>query len=203
LNAPQKSALVVDDSQTARVILQQMLSKHELHVVSVACAEEALEHLRHHQPDVIFMDHMLPGMDGLQALKAIKADPRSATIPVLMYTARLGDGYAEQARAQGAIGILSKQLRRAELYQVLLGLGLVADRRLEDDDLDLPEPGPTQSEEGGWRSWMVTAAVVLILSTVIVSGFTLYHSDASARPQAGEPAYDAAPTALARPGERP
>ena len=66
--------------------------------------EQALDYLTHQQPDVIFMDHLMPGMDGFQAVQAIKNNPRTATIPIMMYTSQEGELYLSQARALGAIG---------------------------------------------------------------------------------------------------
>ena len=94
-----------------------------------ASAEDALELLKRQPVDVIFMDHTMPGMDGLEAVSAIKKNPRTAMIPVMMYTAKEGEVYVGQARALGAIGVLPKQVRPAELFEVLLNLGLVTDRR--------------------------------------------------------------------------
>jgi CheY-like chemotaxis protein len=122
-------ALVVDDSKTARVTLKRMLEKHDLHVDTVESAQQALDYLVHKTPGVIFMDHMMPGMDGLQAVQAIKSNPATATIPIMMYTSKEGDLYVSQARALGAIGILPKQVEPAELFEVLTSLGLVSERR--------------------------------------------------------------------------
>ena len=98
-----KCALIVDDSRTAREVLRRMLEAHELRVETAESAEAALEYLSAHRPDVIFMDHMMPGMDGFQAVKAIKENPATATIPVMMYTSQSGDLYVGQARALGAV----------------------------------------------------------------------------------------------------
>jgi len=137
----QKTALVVDDSKTARVILSRMLENHGLEVDTAESAEQALEYLRHDRPNVIFMDHMMPGMDGLQAVQEIKKDLRTATIPILMYTAKQGEVYMGEARALGAVGILSKQVRPAEVFKVLVGLGLASDRREKTVELrDANEP---------------------------------------------------------------
>ncbi len=122
-------ALVVDDSKTARVTLQRMLEKQGLDVDALESAQAALHYLINKVPDVIFMDHMMPGMDGFQAVEAIKNNPDTATIPIMMFTSKGGDLYVSQARALGAIGILPKEVQPAELYQVLTNLGLVKDRR--------------------------------------------------------------------------
>ncbi len=124
-----KHALVVDDSKSARIALKRMLEKHHLIVDFAETGEEAIEFLKAHPVDVIFMDHSMPGMDGLEAVSVIKADPRTAMIPVMMYTAKEGEVYVGQARALGAIGVLPKQVHPAELFDVLLKLGLVEERR--------------------------------------------------------------------------
>lgn len=122
-------ALVVDDSRTARETLKRMLEKHNLDADTVDSAQAALDYLKDHTPDVIFMDHMMPGMDGFQAVEAIKGNPDTATIPIMMYTSKEGDLYVSQARALGAVGILPKQVEHAELFEVLNKLGLVRERR--------------------------------------------------------------------------
>ena len=103
-----KTALIVDDSASARFILSRLLSEHELNVDTAESAEDALDYLARQRPDVIFMDHLMPGMDGFQAVKAIKANPATATIPIMMYTSQEGELYVGQARALGAVGVLPK-----------------------------------------------------------------------------------------------
>lgn len=124
-----KHALVVDDSRTAQIALKSQLEEHELVVELAASGEEALEFLERHSVDVIFMDHVMPGMDGLQALAAIKRNPRTATIPVMMYTTKEGEVYVGQARALGGLGVLPKNVQPHVLFDMLLNLGLVKDHR--------------------------------------------------------------------------
>src|SRR5262249_7029737 len=127
-----KRALIVDDSKSARVFLARILEKYEIDVDNAENAEAAIEYLGHHRPDVIFMDHMMPGMDGFQAVQAIKNNPRTATIPILMYTSQEGELYLGQARALGAVGVLPKQIKPADVSKVLYQLHLVADRRTSE-----------------------------------------------------------------------
>jgi CheY-like chemotaxis protein len=124
-----KRALIVDDSRSARLFLARILEKHELDVDSVDSAEAAIGYLASRRPDVIFMDHQMPGMDGLQAVQAIKNDSRTATIPIMMYTSQEGEVYLGQARALGAVGVLPKQIKHADVSKVLYQLHLIADRR--------------------------------------------------------------------------
>jgi CheY-like chemotaxis protein len=124
-----KRALIVDDSKSARLFLARILEKYDLDVDNAENAEAAIEYLASHRPDVIFMDHMMPGMDGFQAVQAIKNNPRTATIPIMMYTSQEGELYLGQARALGAVGVLPKQIKQADVSKVLYQLHLVADRR--------------------------------------------------------------------------
>jgi len=105
-----------------------MLEQHNLDVDTAESAEQALEYLTTHRPDVIFMDHLMPGMDGFQAVQAIKNNPRTATIPIMMYTSQEGDLYVGQARALGAMGVLPKQLKPVDVSKVLYQLNLMPDR---------------------------------------------------------------------------
>ena len=124
-----KRALIVDDSRSARVILSRMLEGYGLEVDTSESAELALEYLRQARPDVIFMDHLMPGMDGFQAIQAIKGNPDTATIPVIMYTSQEGELYVSQARALGAVGVLPKTVKHADVSRVLYQLRLLPERR--------------------------------------------------------------------------
>jgi len=133
-----KRALVVDDSKSARIALKRLLEDQDLEVSLAESGEEAINMLRHESVDVIFMDHTMPGMDGLEALSAIKGNPLTATIPVMMYTTKEGEVYVSQARALGAIGVLPKQFQPHVLFDMLLDLGLVNDRRAPAGEAPAP-----------------------------------------------------------------
>jgi CheY-like chemotaxis protein len=134
-----RRALVVDDSRTARVILRRMLEQHKLVVDTAESAQDALDYLTYERPHVIFMDHMMPGMDGFQAVKAIKNDPKTAMIPIMMYTSKGGEVYLGEARALGAVGVLNKQVQPVELLQVLQRLHL-----LEEESRPVPQESPAK-----------------------------------------------------------
>lgn len=135
-----KRALVVDDSKSARFSLKRLLEDQGLEVCLADSGEAAIDLLKGELVDVIFMDHNMPGMDGLEALTTIKSDPRTATIPVMMYTTREGEVYVSQARALGAIGVLPKQFEPHVLFDMLLELGLVTDRRTTAHDQAASDP---------------------------------------------------------------
>jgi len=131
-----KSALIVDDSPTARRALGKVLERHRIAVETAGSAEEALDYLAEARPDVIFMDHLMPGMDGFQAVRAIKNNPATATIPIMMYTSQAGELYVGQARALGAVGVLPKQIKPIQVADTLKSLNLIA---LPDVALDTSE----------------------------------------------------------------
>jgi len=138
-NPLNKTALIVDDSKSARVVLKRMLEAHELDVDTAESAESALDYLNAHRPDVIFMDHLMPGMDGFEAVTAIKNNPDTATIPIMMYTSQKGELYVGQARALGAVGVLPKQVEPVEVSKVLESLRVIGDevdRRDRRDETD-------------------------------------------------------------------
>jgi CheY-like chemotaxis protein len=151
-----KRALIVDDSRSARVILSRMLEQHGLAVDTAETAEQALEYLQHKRPDVIFLDHLMPGMDGFQAVQIIKGNPQTATIPLMMYTSQEGELYVSQARALGAIGVLPKTVRPADVSRLLYQLHLLPDRRQDRSALFEPaerepeshRPAPVQHAAG-------------------------------------------------------
>jgi CheY-like chemotaxis protein len=150
-----KHALVVDDSKSAQLALKRQLEQHDLMVSLADSGEDALDFLEHQTVDVIFMDHTMPGMDGLQALAAIKRNPRTAMIPVMMYTTKEGEVYVGQARALGGLGVLPKEVHPQVLFDMLVRLGLVQDRRVAEAtpadaprrrSTDIPEDGGQPSE---------------------------------------------------------
>ncbi|TDJ46403.1 MAG: response regulator [Gammaproteobacteria bacterium] len=120
-----KCALIVDDSRTAREALGRVLRQHQLRVEMAESAEDALAQLGDFRPDVIFMDHLMPGMDGFQAVRVIKNNPATATIPIMMYTSQAGELYVGQARALGAVGVLPKQIKPVQVSETLEQLNLL------------------------------------------------------------------------------
>lgn len=117
-----KHALIVDDSQLAQYVLKKMLKEEDIDAECSASAEEALDYLKSNKPDVIFLDHTMPGMNGLELLKLLKNDAVTQEIPVMMYTSQEDQRYTEKAIDLGAIEVLPKQLKRPDLHRVLITL---------------------------------------------------------------------------------
>jgi CheY-like chemotaxis protein len=134
-----KNALIVDDSRSARIMLQRLLEKMNVVSLAVESAEEAIIYLESKCPDVIFMDHMMPGMDGLEATQTIKNNPKTENIPTIMYTSKEGDGYNILAKSHGASGVLPKP---ASQQAVMAVIDALADTAANDVPPTKPAPLP-------------------------------------------------------------
>ena len=128
-----KQALIVDDSQLAQFVLKKMLREEAIAAECSGSAEDALEYLKTNKPDIIFLDHTMPGMNGLEVLEVIKQDSSTRHIPVMMYTSQEDRRYAEKAMALGAIDVLPKQLKRPDLHRILITLD--ADKKFDSPQL--------------------------------------------------------------------
>lgn len=124
-----KTALIIDDSRLACKIMENMLDGMGLKSASVFSAEEALDYLSRKLPDIIFLDHSMPDMDGLETIKLIKANPRTATVPVMMYTAKEGEVYVGQARALGAVDVVPKGVEKDQLSRALSKMGFLDEEK--------------------------------------------------------------------------
>jgi CheY-like chemotaxis protein len=119
-----KTALVVDDSRVARLTLSKLLQSQGFDIVEQGSGEDALQWLQQAAPapDIIFMDVMMPGIDGLTATREIKAAPDLSAIPVVVCTGKDTEADLQQALASGAAAVLSKPPAADELSQLLSGL---------------------------------------------------------------------------------
>ncbi len=114
------TALVIDDSKSARIMLSRLVQKNGLEVNMVESGEEAINYLATNPlPDVIFMDHMMPGMDGLETTRIITQNNLTSHIPILMYTSKEGDAYEAELKESGAYGMLGKPAKPERLKELI------------------------------------------------------------------------------------
>lgn len=118
-------ALVVDDSQIARYMLSGRLADLGFKVDLADSAETALARLERGLPDVVFMDHLLPGIDGLEAVRRLRGQTRTASLPIIMYTSQDGEDYVDRARDAGANDIYTKTSDEIRLAVILRRLDLL------------------------------------------------------------------------------
>jgi CheY-like chemotaxis protein len=110
------TVLVVDDEEPVRDLMQRFLVKEGFRVVTAPGGEEGLRLARELKPDAITLDVMMPGMDGWAVLAALKADPETADIPVVMVT--IVDD-KNMGYALGATDYLTKPVDRNRLLAIL------------------------------------------------------------------------------------
>jgi len=122
---PRQRALVVDDSRIARHVLSGMLQRRGFEVETADSAEAGLRQLTGELPDVVFMDHLLPGMQGLEAVRKLRAQIDSADMRIVMYTSQEGDLFADVARTAGADDVFVKTADSKSLDTILKRLGLL------------------------------------------------------------------------------
>ena len=83
-----ETVLVVDDEENIRELVRYNLDREGYRVTTVGSGEEALHHVRSNVPDLIVLDLMLPGIDGLDVCKELKNDAQTAHIPIVMLTVK-------------------------------------------------------------------------------------------------------------------
>ncbi len=103
-----RRVLVVDDDDDVREVTSfslELIGGYE--VIDADRGATAIELARSHQPDLVLLDVMMPGMDGPATFRALRADPVTAHIPVVLLTAKAQVGL-DRDEAEGLAGIISK-----------------------------------------------------------------------------------------------
>lgn len=120
--APGMKVLIVDDNVINRKVARSFLKSYEFDLAEAESGPEAIELVRANRYDIIFMDHMMPGMDGIEAVEIIRRDcGENGTAPVIVaLTANAMEGMREQFLQSGFQDFIPKPLDRRELNQLLL-----------------------------------------------------------------------------------
>jgi two-component system, cell cycle response regulator DivK len=118
---PGEPILIVDDNPLNLKLIRVLLRSEGYEVRTSADAEGALTALQEFRPAVILMDLQLPGIDGLELTRRLKADPATRDITIIALTAYAMKGDEEKARAAGCDGYLTKPIDTAAFSNVLAG----------------------------------------------------------------------------------
>jgi two-component system cell cycle response regulator DivK len=100
--------LVVEDQQDNRQILRDLLTSADFEVIEAEDGEAGLAAAAVHRPDLILMDIQLPGLDGYEATRRLKADATLHAIPVIAVTSYASNSDIDKARAAGCDAFVSK-----------------------------------------------------------------------------------------------
>ena len=114
-----KKVLLVDDSNTVLMMEKMILSKGPYEVVTARDGAEGVVKARSEQPDVILLDVVMPNLDGLSACAAIRSEPSTAHIPIVMVTTRGEEQNIETAFRNGCTDYVTKPINGLELLTKL------------------------------------------------------------------------------------
>src|SRR5574337_174482 len=169
--------LVVDDSPTIRAVLGKMLGQDGHLVRKVGDGETAIEVARTGLPDLIFLDIVMPGMNGFAVLRALRRDPLTRDIPIVMISGNLQATEQFYVQRFGADDFMKKPFGRGEVFARIRHLthsvrlvvrprtgtpplptepALTPDERAAIPDIAMPDPQdmvPPQAEESRAARW--------------------------------------------------
>ncbi len=112
-----KRILVVDDDTNLRLLLRTTLEDSEVEVIEAADGNEALEVALKERPDLVVLDWMMPGMTGLELTRRLRADARTARMPIILLTAKGQDDDRAEGLEAGADHFLVKPFSPLELLE--------------------------------------------------------------------------------------
>jgi two-component system alkaline phosphatase synthesis response regulator PhoP len=121
-----KKILLVDDSATVLMMERMILAAERFEIVTASNGLEGQEKAKSERPDLILMDIVMPQMTGIQACKALRADPATRDIPIILVTTRGEADSMEQGYESGCNDYVTKPVNSAELLSKvrnLLGAG--------------------------------------------------------------------------------
>jgi len=107
--------LICDDTKTLLDFLELVFEKQGFEVIKTGFGEAALKAADAQSPDIALVDVMMPGIDGLEVCRRLRANPKTAKLPILLYSAIVGEEVRRDALAAGADEFIGKTLHHAEL----------------------------------------------------------------------------------------
>lgn len=119
MSGTKAKVLCVDDDHGQRLLLSFLLERQGLDVRTANSGEEGVAVAQEWIPDLILMDLMMPGMNGFQAAEILRADPRTANIPILALTAFGEEKMQAEAETAGINGFVLKTILPADLLDTL------------------------------------------------------------------------------------
>jgi twitching motility two-component system response regulator PilH len=114
--------LICDDSQTDLLNLKNALADTPCRLITASNGDEAVEKAKSEQPDVIFLDIVMPGMDGYAACRTLRDDPETQHIPVIFVSSKHQRADRVWAQMQGAKDLIAKPYEAKEITEKLAAL---------------------------------------------------------------------------------
>jgi len=117
-----KTILNVEDNEYNLKIVRQLLSRTSYRLIEAVDGEQGVATAHNELPDLILMDIQLPKLSGLEATRQLRADPKTAHIPIIVITSFALSGDSEKAKDAGASAYLAKPYSPRELLQMIRNL---------------------------------------------------------------------------------
>jgi two-component system cell cycle response regulator DivK len=117
-----KTILNVEDNEYNLKIVRQLLSRTSYRLIEAVDGEQGVVTAHNELPDLILMDIQLPKLSGLEATRQLRADPKTAHIPIIVITSFALSGDSEKAKDAGASAYLAKPYSPRELLQMIRNL---------------------------------------------------------------------------------
>jgi DNA-binding response OmpR family regulator len=114
-----KKILIVDDEESIRVALHRYVTNAGYDYVTASDGQEALAIISKDVPDLVLLDLMLPGLNGFEICRRIRADKETAKLPVIIVTGLHSEADSADARASGANAFLTKPVKAEDLMRVI------------------------------------------------------------------------------------
>jgi len=115
----QKTILYVEDNEFNRKIVRQMLARTSYRLTEAPDGEQGVAAALAAPPDLILMDIQLPKMSGLEATRQLRADTRTAAVPIIVVTSFALSGDEHKAKAAGATAYLAKPYSPFDLLKLI------------------------------------------------------------------------------------
>lgn len=112
--------LAIDDSPTVISMYKLSVSDLAVELVTYNSAEAAIPYLESHQPDLILLDIMMPGMDGLTLLQALRENPLHSNTHIIMVTSKNYDQDKNIAKDFGALDFIAKPIRIQQIKKLII-----------------------------------------------------------------------------------
>lgn len=117
--APDARVLIVDDNKTNLLVAKSLMKPYNMQITTADGGLMALELIGRNEYDLIFMDHMMPDLDGVETTKRIRGGDKSKNVPIIALTANASVGASGEFFAAGMNGFLAKPIEPVELNSVL------------------------------------------------------------------------------------
>jgi twitching motility two-component system response regulator PilH len=112
-----KTVLVVDDSLTELTHIEAIVTATGCTVLRASTGREALDMARQHRPDIIFMDIIMPEMDGYEATRRLSGDPATKDIPIIFVSSKRQKADMVWGQLQGGKGYITKPFSPSQIVE--------------------------------------------------------------------------------------